>query len=74
MRWATKSPGDFNKFESNDLLTRKIYAEIQPKVEHSITGFGKILEPVVLALTQWAHLHMLPRMAAEKSLAEKEVL
>lgn len=62
------------ELESDGLIARKIYAEIPPKVEYSITEFGKTLEPVLLALTQWAHLHMLPRMAAEKSLAEKEVL
>ena len=60
------------ELESDGLITRKIYAEIPPKVEYSITEFGKTLEPVILTLTQWAHQHMLPRMAVTQSTTEKE--
>lgn len=55
------------ELESDGLIARKIYAEIPPKVEYSITAFGQTLEPVLLVLTQWADQHMLPRMAAAKS-------
>ena len=34
-----------------------------PKVEYSITAFGKTLKPVLLALKNWAEKNMLPRMA-----------
>lgn len=55
------------ELESDGLIARKIYAEVPPKVEYSITEFGKTLEPVLQSLTQWADQHMLPRIAAAKS-------
>ena len=61
------------ELESDGLVSRKIYAEIPPKVEYSITEFGKTLEPVLLALTHWADQHMLPRMATTKSATAKKV-
>lgn len=60
------------ELESDGLVARKIYAQIPPKVEYSITEFGKTLEPVLRILTQWANQHMLPRMAATKPNTEKE--
>ena len=52
------------ELERDGLIARKIYAEVPPKVEYSITEFGKTLEPVLLALKQWAENHMLPRMTS----------
>ena len=51
------------ELESDGLIARKVYAQVPPKVEYSITELGKTLEPVLLALTQWAEQHMQPRMA-----------
>jgi len=50
------------ELERDGLITRKVYAEVPPKVEYSMTGFGKTLEPVLLRLKQWAETQMLPRM------------
>jgi DNA-binding HxlR family transcriptional regulator len=50
------------ELERDGLIARKVYAEVPPKVEYSITAFGKTLEPVLRSLTQWAETHMLPRM------------
>lgn len=52
------------ELESDGLIARKVYAQVPPKVEYSITDLGKTLEPVLLALTQWAEQHMQPRMAS----------
>lgn len=52
------------ELERDGLISRKVYAEVPPKVEYSITEFGRTLEPVLLALTRWAEKHMLPRMIA----------
>lgn len=51
------------ELEKDGLISRKVYAEVPPKVEYSITEFGSTLEPVLLALKQWAETNMLPRMA-----------
>lgn len=51
------------ELERDGLIARKVYAQVPPKVEYSITAFGKTLEPVLLSLTQWAETHMLPNMS-----------
>ncbi|UPT68194.1 MAG: helix-turn-helix transcriptional regulator [Sphingobacteriales bacterium JAD_PAG50586_3] len=41
------------ELEEHELITRKIYAELPPKVEYSLTDFGKSLIPVIATLGQW---------------------
>lgn len=43
--------------ETDGLVTRKIYAEIPPRVEYSLTPIGKELLPLIGNLTQWALKH-----------------
>jgi len=40
--------------ETDGLISRKIYAEIPPKVEYSLTPLGKSLLPHISALIKWA--------------------
>ncbi len=40
--------------ESDGLINRKIYAEIPPKVEYSLTELGKSLMPHLTGLISWA--------------------
>jgi DNA-binding HxlR family transcriptional regulator len=52
-----------NELEDHELVTRKIYPVVPPKVEYSLTDFGKTLIPVVAALGEWGakneeHLRM----------------
>ncbi|RYU93185.1 winged helix-turn-helix transcriptional regulator [Emticicia agri] len=42
------------ELEEHELVTRKIYPVVPPKVEYSLTEFGKTLIPVIAALGQWA--------------------
>mgnify|MGYP001599884486 FL=1 len=42
------------ELEQDGLIARKVFAQVPPKVEYSITGLGRTLEPVLLALTKWA--------------------
>lgn len=54
------------ELERDGLVARKVYAEVPPKVEYSITDFGATLEPVLLALRNWAETHIeLDRSARE---------
>jgi DNA-binding HxlR family transcriptional regulator len=39
--------------EYNGLVTRKVYAEVPPKVEYTLTDFGMTLMPVLTAMNQW---------------------
>ncbi|MEJ2884401.1 winged helix-turn-helix transcriptional regulator [Pedobacter sp. GR22-6] len=46
-----------NELEKHDLVTRKIYPVVPPKVEYSLTEFGKTLIPVIAVLGQWGDEH-----------------
>jgi len=42
-----------NELEAHELVTKVIYPVLPPKVEYSLTEFGKTLIPVIAALGQW---------------------
>jgi DNA-binding HxlR family transcriptional regulator len=44
--------------EADGLVSRKIYPEIPPRVEYTLTPRGQSLLPAVAALTSWAVEHM----------------
>ena len=41
------------QMEASGLLTRKVYAEVPPRVEYTLTDLGYSLKPVMDALWQW---------------------
>ncbi|MDQ1088545.1 MULTISPECIES: helix-turn-helix domain-containing protein [unclassified Siphonobacter] len=45
------------ELEEHELVERKIYPVIPPKVEYSLTEFGHTLIPVIATLGQWADEH-----------------
>ena len=45
------------ELEQHELVTRKVYPVVPPKVEYSLTEFGKTLIPVIAALGQWSDEH-----------------
>jgi len=42
-----------NQLEQHELVTKKIYPQLPPKVEYSLTSFGESLLPVVMLMGQW---------------------
>ncbi|WP_224995135.1 helix-turn-helix domain-containing protein [Cesiribacter sp. SM1] len=42
-----------NELQEHELITKVIYPVVPPKVEYSLTEFGKSLIPVIAALGQW---------------------
>lgn len=43
--------------EQSHLVHRKVYAEVPPRVEYSLTEAGKSLMPSVMSLIEWAKEH-----------------
>jgi DNA-binding HxlR family transcriptional regulator len=41
------------ELEADGLIVRKVYPQVPPKVEYSISPLGHSLEPVLLGLKDW---------------------
>ncbi|MEH7014517.1 helix-turn-helix domain-containing protein [Neobacillus niacini] len=46
------------ELEYHDIVNRKIYAQIPPKVEYSITEYGKGMMPLLEAMHKWGLSHL----------------
>ncbi len=46
------------ELEAEDLISRKVYPEVPPKVEYSMTEYGKTLAPLINALQDWGTVHL----------------
>jgi len=55
--------------EADGLVKRKLYAEIPPKVEYSLTELGKSLMPILNNLISWA-LDNAPYIAKDKGIVK----
>ncbi len=53
------------ELERDGLIARHSYAQIPPKVEYSLTDFGRTLEPVLLGLRDWGGEYLRHQRAAE---------
>ena len=46
------------QLEEDGLVTRKVYTQVPPKVEYSLTEIGKSLMPILDQLCVWGSEHM----------------
>lgn len=46
------------ELERDGLVARKVYPQVPPKVEYSITDHGKTLLPVLETMHKWGQNHM----------------
>lgn len=44
--------------EADGLIGRKVYAQVPPKVEYTLTDTGRSLIPLIMQLTEWAQQNM----------------
>lgn len=52
------------ELEADGLIARKVYPEVPPKVEYSMTEYGRKLAPVIASLQEWGTQHL--EMVAKK--------
>lgn len=43
--------------EKQKIISRKVFAEVPPKVEYSITAFGQTLKPLMAEVRKWGLEH-----------------
>jgi DNA-binding HxlR family transcriptional regulator len=52
------------ELEEHGVIERKVYAEVPPKVEYSMSAFGATLHPIIAMMKQWGteylEAHALP--------------
>ena len=46
------------EMEHDGLIERKVYAEVPPKVEYSLSPLGRSMEPILLSLKAWGDAHI----------------
>jgi DNA-binding HxlR family transcriptional regulator len=56
------------ELEEDDIVHRRVYATVPPKVEHSLTQYGGSLERALQAICDWGRIHMKRIDAVEKVL------
>jgi len=47
------------QLEDDGIISRKIYAEIPPRVEYTLTEFGLTLSPIMQAMAEWGKQYRL---------------
>lgn len=53
------------ELEADGLVARRIYAEVPPRVEYSLTALGATLRPIITALKEWGDAHACPPVDGE---------
>ena len=49
------------QMESDNLVERKVYAEVPPRVEYSITETGRSLKPILDEMHRWGRQYQIMR-------------
>ena len=45
------------ELERDGVVSRKVYAQVPPRVEYAITDFGRTLEPILRLMCKWGEEH-----------------
>lgn len=56
---------NLREMESDKLLKRKVYAQVPPKVEYSLTELGSSLSPIIESLRDWGILYKKKRSSSK---------
>lgn len=57
---------NLRELEERGLLKRRVYAQVPPKVEYSLTKTGETLEPVINAMTNWGNYYRAKKLKLEE--------
>lgn len=56
---------NLRRMEESGLVSRKIYAEVPPRVEYSLTETGSSLRPVLQSMVEWGEQYKADRAQAK---------
>jgi DNA-binding HxlR family transcriptional regulator len=52
------------ELEEDGIISRKIYAEIPPRVEYTLTEFGLTLSPILQSMAKWGKEYRINKQKA----------
>ena len=58
---------NLRQMEADGLVHRKVYPEVPPRVEYTLTDRGRSLEPVIDAMRVWGEAHMAELIIEEEA-------
>lgn len=56
------------ELEEEDIIQRVIYPQVPPKVEYSMTEYGRSLEPILEAMHDWGANHTLHKISKQSQI------
>jgi len=56
------------ELEEEDIIARVVYPQVPPKVEYSMTEYGRSLEPILEAMHDWGTKHTLHKTQKQKQI------
>ncbi len=59
------------ELEKEGLIKRKVYAVVPPKVEYSLTEYGKSLQPVLKMMAKWGKEHRVTMLRENMNMVNK---
>ncbi|WP_099363269.1 winged helix-turn-helix transcriptional regulator [Fredinandcohnia onubensis] len=57
------------ELEDEDIIDRVVYPQVPPKVEYSITDYGRSLEPILVNMHEWGLNHQKHKMQKQNERA-----
>lgn len=45
------------ELERDGIIHREVYKEVPPRVEYSLTDFGKTLVPIIVSMKEWGEIY-----------------
>ncbi len=57
------------ELEADGVVSRHVFAEVPPRVEYEMTGYGRSLEPILVAMQHWGQEFKARRLAEESEAA-----
>ncbi|MEK3883530.1 helix-turn-helix domain-containing protein [Paenibacillus sp. PL2-23] len=60
------------ELEEDGVIHREVFQEIPPRVEYSLTEFGRTLEPIILMMRDWGNAHRNRNRTCESATSDLE--
>ncbi len=60
------------ELEEDGIVHREVYQQVPPKVEYSLTEFGRTLEPIILQMKQWGETYRGRKNDTAEAVAAKQ--